>query len=351
MELNAKISVIVPAYNMERHIGACLTSLLNQSYSNLEILVVDDGSTDQTRAVVETFLRKDSRIQLFCIEHSGVAAARNIALNSFSGDWVTFCDSDDIVPKHAYQWMLHAGYQTKADVIVGTLRLERENEIIWFKYHNQQDSFTKFYYGPSLCNRLFRKSVVQGLQFKQLNAGEDIVFLTEIYLRTRKISAIKKTVYIYKNQKIDGEASLTHTYSVDLFKHHIDCWKIARRNWKTYGNDHGNAYLIQTTIPYLYHQLLLIPSLEAKCKAFELLKSFLKEIDWEQNKESFQAVLGVPYDDFSELTAWEYFDCILAQDVKERVLLQFQVGQIGFRYIVKYFKQWMKYKLHTKYFG
>ena len=342
--MNEKISVIEPVYNTERYVETCLKSLLKQSYRNLEIIIVDDGSTDHSYEIIEQYVRKDPRLIFFRTKNGGVASARNLALKAATGTWIAFCDSDDEVPPNAYKNMLYAGVNSNADVVVGTLQMEQPNGCIHFKFSNKQDSFTKFYYGPSLCNRMFRKSVIEGIKFAPLSAGEDIDFLTTVFERTHKIVAVKRKVYIYKLRKEDKEKSLTHLYSIEIFQSYVTCWLMARNSWKKYDLLLGEHYLAQTTIPYLYQQMLLIPTITNKCRALELLKPLLSEVNWNKYTQTFEAVFGCTYSEFCSFTPFEYFDYIIGQDAKEKVLKQFAEGQIGMLYIVKYFQQWCRVK-------
>ena len=150
-KLSDKVSVIVPVYNAERGIEACLNSLLAQSYANLEILIVNDGSVDESERIIRKFARQDPRIKLFCTENQGVSAARNIALENVTGEWIAFCDSDDIVPKNAYKRMLQAARRTNAEIVVGSLKVQKPRESFCFRYRKKQDNFSLFYNGPSLC--------------------------------------------------------------------------------------------------------------------------------------------------------------------------------------------------------
>lgn len=342
--LNEKISVIVPVYNTERYVETCLKSLLKQSYSNLEIIIVDDGSTDHSYEIIEQYARKDPRLILFRTKNEGVASARNLALKAATGAWIAFCDSDDMVPPNAYENMLCTGINFNADVVVGTLQMEQPNGYIYFKFSNKQDSFTKFYHGPSLCNRMFRKSTIEGIEFAPLSAGEDIDFLTAVFERTHKIVSVKQKVYIYKMRKENKEKSLTHSYSIEIFQCYVACWLMARNSWKKFDLSLGERYLAQTTIPYLYRQMLLIPTIPNKCKALELLKPLLLEVNWNKYAQIFKAVFGCTYSELCSFSPFEYFDYIIGQDAKEKVLKQFAEGQIGMLYIMKYFQEWCRVK-------
>lgn len=96
-----KFSIIVPVYNVERYLSACLDSICQQDYSNFELIVVNDGSTDNSRAILESYANKDKRIRIYNTENNGVSAARNLALSVSSGDYVWMVDSDDLLACNA----------------------------------------------------------------------------------------------------------------------------------------------------------------------------------------------------------------------------------------------------------
>ena len=116
-EYKMKISVIIPAYNSERWIRRCLESVLAQSYRNLEILVVDDGSTDKTFGIAMSIAETDGRVKCFRQRNRGVASARNQGLKQVTGNIITFIDSDDYIEKDMYETMLAVMREQGADIV------------------------------------------------------------------------------------------------------------------------------------------------------------------------------------------------------------------------------------------
>ena len=110
------ISVIVPVYNVKPYLRKCLDSIINQSYRDLEILIIDDGSTDGSGDICDEY-RKDDRIKVFHTENRGLSAARNLGLDSASGDWIGFVDSDDWIEPDMYEVLIRKGEETGADVV------------------------------------------------------------------------------------------------------------------------------------------------------------------------------------------------------------------------------------------
>jgi len=110
------ISVIIPVYNVEHYLARCLDSVLSQSHSNLEVLIVDDGSTDGSGAVCEEYSKRDDRVRTFCITNAGVSAARNAGLDAARGDWVAFIDSDDWIEPDMLEKLLRAAMESGAQL-------------------------------------------------------------------------------------------------------------------------------------------------------------------------------------------------------------------------------------------
>ena len=100
------ISVIIPVYNVEKYLNKCITSVVEQTYKNLEIIIVDDGSTDQSPEICDEWKKRDSRIQVVHSSNGGAGKARNTALDMATGDYVTFVDSDDYIAPQMYQVLL-----------------------------------------------------------------------------------------------------------------------------------------------------------------------------------------------------------------------------------------------------
>ena len=113
-----KVSIIVPCYNVEKYIERCLNSLINQEYSNIEILCIDDGSKDNTKKIIKNFLEKDSRIKYFYKENGGLSSARNYGLKYIDGYYCCFIDSDDYVDSTYVSKLVNSIEKNNADIAV-----------------------------------------------------------------------------------------------------------------------------------------------------------------------------------------------------------------------------------------
>lgn len=116
--MNNLITIIVPIYNAEKYLHKCIQSLVNQTYQNLEIILVNDGSTDDSGIIIEKYAKKDARIQVFNQKNAGVSKARNIALDIMKGDWVLFVDADDYLEINFCEKILQQAIRTNAEVII-----------------------------------------------------------------------------------------------------------------------------------------------------------------------------------------------------------------------------------------
>lgn len=181
------ISVIVPAYNIVDYLPRCLDSILNQTYSNLEVIVISDGSTDGTNEVIKKYAEKDDRIVPIYKENSGVSDTRNKGLDIAEGDYIGFVDGDDYIEPNMYETLLnnllendadisHCGYQmvfpSRVDYYYNTGK-----KVIQNNQKGIRDLLVGDYVEPGLCNKLYRKEVLAGLKMpNDIRINEDVLF-------------------------------------------------------------------------------------------------------------------------------------------------------------------------------
>ena len=120
--MNQNISVIVPVYNVEKYLTQCVESILSQDHSNLEVILIDDGSTDRSGEICDQFAARDSRVQVIHQKNAGAAAAKNAGLRIASGTYLSFVDSDDYLEPNAYGFMLKTLLDSRADAVEGSFR-------------------------------------------------------------------------------------------------------------------------------------------------------------------------------------------------------------------------------------
>lgn len=220
------VSVIVPVYNSEVYLGPCLESLRRQTWPNLEILLVNDGSTDGSGALCAAAARVDRRVRFLDQPNGGVSAARNAALEAAGGDYLQFADSDDRLTPDATETLVRAAQSTGADLVIshffrvdGEKHAQRghiKGERLLTRQEFAQEMVkapANYYYG-ALWNKLYRRSIVerQGLRFPtDVSWSEDFLFNLEYIRHVRLVAAVPKPLYYYHKRQgslITSQATL-----------------------------------------------------------------------------------------------------------------------------------------------
>ncbi len=227
------ISVIIPVYNTEKYLPQCLDSVLNQTYRDLEILIIDDGSTDHSSQICDRYSEKDNRIKVWHRENRGVSASRNFGLLNSCGEWVSFIDSDDWLDENMYHTMVTLAEKYKSDTVccghyncdgnqltpARTWQAFAEEEFVCGK----DSIFTKILYNTSfLWDKLLDGGKARKVQFQEnIRYGEDLLFLTNYFLDAENAAGIKKPLYFYRKRR-EG-----NVVSAAINETHLDYLKAA----------------------------------------------------------------------------------------------------------------------------
>ena len=217
--MTEKITVIVPVYNVENYLEKCLDSLINQTYKNLEIIVINDGSTDNSGEICQEYAQKDNRIVYIEKENGGQAEARNIGLDRMTGTYVTFVDSDDWVEVDYVETLYKKITKYRADIAVGNYYSFNEAEGMYY-FHIFGDSYyEKIYDNVSIFENLYESQEMKSFAlisvwgklykadlFKQLRfdigkLGEDGYLNQKIYLLAEKTIYLNKGLYAYRQRE------------------------------------------------------------------------------------------------------------------------------------------------------
>jgi glycosyltransferase involved in cell wall biosynthesis len=216
-EQKGLISVIVPTYNAEKTIERCINSLTLQSYSNIEIIVVNDGSTDSTGILLEQLAHRDERIRLIHKENGGVSSARNVGLDNAQGEYITFVDSDDWVEIDFLQHMYDMLKRTNADIAAVNLQPIYYGSVYHQKYSliKKEEYVTDFSeilqqcanmetYTCCVASKLIRNSVIGDIRFNHLRYAEDAYFNRRVF---QNAHGIVKMTYNEYNYNIHEESA------------------------------------------------------------------------------------------------------------------------------------------------
>lgn len=209
---NKKLSIIVPVYNAELFLDKCVNSLLHQTLSNVEIILVNDGSTDNSLEICYRFEAQDERVKVFTQRNSGQSKARNVGLDNAQGEYVAFVDSDDWVEEDYFEKLLDACIRNEADVSCASiLRVRNYSQKIRIKYDKEEiftDPQEKIDAArvPDMCyvwNKVYSRSFLDkiGLRFKEGMFFEDVDFVTKAVFFSNKIVTVPDTYYHYWTNK------------------------------------------------------------------------------------------------------------------------------------------------------
>lgn len=220
-----KVSIIVPVFNVEKYIDRCINSILSQSYSNFELILINDGSEDKSYDVCKALCSKDRRIVLINQINQGASSARNKGLSIASGDYLMFVDSDDFLPRDAILNLVDTIKSKSADIVIASYSeiYSDDEKIIRIKSEEQIESKNIFSYifrhynegiASSLWAKIYKRTVISKLFCESLIMGEDLLFNLECFSKANKIVCIDKIVYCYNQQNVN---SLIRNYKLLYF--------------------------------------------------------------------------------------------------------------------------------------
>ena len=219
--MQSLISVIIPVYNGEETLFSCLKSVQNQSYSSYECIVVDDGSTDNSLEIFHRSVGSDIRFRVITKENGGVSSARNLGLSMAKGEYITFVDADDILPKEALSFISSAA---ESDLVIAHATCLPNScfELNWPYALVEKDyigEFLRVNWGSPLLNspwaKLFKKDIIENYHIRfdeRFYFGEDSVFLKEYILYVGSISICRDICYFYRDNAGGVYGKYSHQY-------------------------------------------------------------------------------------------------------------------------------------------
>lgn len=257
-EQKLMVSVIIPVYNNEDYLKETLLSLEKQSYKEFEVIVVNDGSTDKSESIIDQFVRKDERFHKISQKNSGVSAARNAALETAKGRYITFADGDDTLPEEALKKMAETALKTEADLIIGGMKrmdgfsekINQRTENLKYKKEIRKDDLD-LVHGLSLCNKWFLKEIVKKhhLRLENFRHLEDAVFLYQFLQYGEKIRYCDAIVYEYWKRIPTNGGSVTQRVEKGLLESAIGAYERLKQLTAGYSEEFQQelAYRINST--------------------------------------------------------------------------------------------------------
>ena len=251
-----KVSVIVPVYNVEEYVGECLDSLCSQTLKDIEIICVNDGSTDSSLKILREYEKKDSRVKVIDKANGGQSSAKNAGIEIARGKYLAFVDSDDFIDKDAYRFSYELAELYQTDILCfgwtcfpkdagGRQDCEPEGKIYtnWFKAKKQRESIR-------VWNKLYKRSLIMDNNFRfnvNIKCADDECFNLCVYPLAKKIVTIPNKFYHYRLR----QGSVVFSGAKKMMVDYINVWKYVIKVWKTYEIE-SSQYFKLFTYPLIY---------------------------------------------------------------------------------------------------
>lgn len=225
---NDKISIIVPIYNTENCLDKCIQSIINQTYLNLEIILVNDGSTDSTLTICKKYEKLDNRIKVINVSKNGVSSARNTGIKCATGKYIGFVDSDDYIDNDMFEILYNLLINNNADISMVSYRkilnkklINKNNyngeEIVYDKVEALKYLLINIEIENYVWNKLFKKELFENVEFPEGKKFEDISTTVKLFEKSNKFVYKKVDKYNY----IKRENSIVNNYSYDGLKDYV----------------------------------------------------------------------------------------------------------------------------------
>lgn len=230
------ISVIVPVYNVEKYLSKCVDSCINQTYRNLEIILIDDGSTDGSGDICDEYSRLDERVVVVHQKNQGLSVARNTGIDISKGEWIGFVDSDDWIEPDFFEILYSLVNTSNADICSCQKCLRYDENPI---DNSDTNRITKYGFAELIkgllpndknitfvvWNKIWKRSLIGDVRFKQGQVCEDVAFDRQLFLRTNGLVHIDKTLYNYRQNRFGNTNTsfkLAKMCVIDEFKMFIN---------------------------------------------------------------------------------------------------------------------------------
>lgn len=238
------VSIIIPVYNVEKYLERCIESVINQTYKNIEIILVNDGSTDNSLSICKKYKEKDKRIILIDQKNSGVSAARNAALKIAKGEYIQFTDSDDWLEKNMIEEMVYSSITNDSDIVICEYKnyYEKNNKFenttfkdytnITFKDLISDDTTN---YGGFPWNKLIKRKFIKNLYSEDIHFYENLIFFLENSEDVKKYSVIHKPLYNYNiNESSAIHSKKYNPKKISILNALIKIIEIVDKKYKTF---------------------------------------------------------------------------------------------------------------------
>ncbi len=215
------VSIIIPCYNAEKTIKRCLESVISQTYKNIEIVIINDGSIDKTDSIIKKYIN-DNRIKYYNRSNHGIGKTRNFGMKEATGEYITFLDSDDYLPNDAIDNLYKLAQKNKLDLVVSDYYVDNKNikseKIKFFPITNVKNN-PNLIFDINLApwNKLYKKELIENIKFEENLKYEDAPFVIESIIKAKRIGKLDKETYYYVVNP-NSETTIRDERIFDIFK-------------------------------------------------------------------------------------------------------------------------------------
>lgn len=280
-----KVSIIVPIYNEEENLRKCIESLINQTYKELEIILINDGSTDNSKEIIDSF--KDKRIIAIDKKNTGISDTRNKGIDKSTGDYIMFVDSDDYLELNCIERLIETAEKENSEIVMFNYYLETPSKRIEIKLpkiearnlKEDKDLLTKIHLGP--CTKIFKAELIKDNLFPLNLKYEDVPFVVEAVIKAGKISFIPDYLYHYVIKK-SGETITRDERIFDI----ITICAIVEKKLEQINYINKTNFFVKVLSYYLKNSRY-IPNINLRNEFIDAVYIYLKRIDKDWRKSSY----------------------------------------------------------------
>lgn len=294
-----KVSIIIPIYNTEKYLKKCLDSVINQTLKNIEIICIDDGSTDDSPNILKEYAKRDNRIKIISKENGGQAIARNIGIDNSTGEYIGFVDSDDYINLNMFEKLYKQAKSNDLDMNMCKISLFEDGtdnfqDNVWYYAlnvfgdmekkvftHNDTTEFT-CEISVTPYNKIYKRSFIKkhGIKFPEGLIFEDEVFFFDAYLRAERVSLLKENLYYYRTNR---EGSTVTNSSEKDYSDVVEIFKILREKFNETNNYEKYKILLANRFIHLEFKRYDQTALKYKKNFFNILKEDLSILFEDEN--------------------------------------------------------------------
>lgn len=289
-----KVSIIIPVYNVMNVLDKTISNILKQTYKNIEIILVDNNSKDDSFKYIKEIEKKDNRVKAIKEEKQGPSYARKAGFLNSTGDYIMFCDSDDYLKENAVYNFVNEIKESNADIVIGNyIEINQNREVIktkkgvfWDKnIENLKDKKELIFVKPALWNKIFKKDLIKEKFFIESKIGEDMVITLSAMMLSKKVKYIDKDIYEYAISDDGLSNSVTAINLLDIITTVDELRNISKNNevYDEYKDEID--FVIFSHVIYKILRTVMMESKVEKDKVYRELRNYLmKNNEYKKNK-------------------------------------------------------------------